>query len=253
MKQHPKYIKYICNDKGKVFSMHTGRKLDPAPSLNGYIQDNSGKRLQQLSHRFVYECYHGLITDGFEIDHIDGNRVNNCILNLACLTRAEHRSKTYVYNPHMVDGLNKAKCKKVLRVSGSTGESKEFASISAAALSVMGHIADGSNAIKSGKTFRKFVWSFVEDCDLEGESWEPVVDRNNTVVFKVSSRGRLQYANNNNKTFGHKTASGYRLWYLRKIMLYITSYVMFFMGQSRHQSTLWTTLIAIGSTIARII
>lgn len=65
------------------------------------------------------------------------------------------------------------------------------------------------------RVVREFVWSFVEDCNLEGESWEPVVDKNNTVVFKVSNLGRLQYANNNNKTFGHKTAGGYRFWYLR--------------------------------------
>lgn len=220
MKQHPKYTKYICNDKGEVLSLHTGRKLDPAPNLNGYIQlsiqDNGEKRIRQYSHRLIYECYHGLIPEGFDIDHIDGNRANNCILNLACLTRAEHRSKTYVDNPHIVDNLHKANCKKVLRVSALTAESTEFASVNAAALGVMGHIDSIRNAIKSGKTFRKFVWRFVEECDLEGESWEPVVDRNNnTVVFKVSNLGRLQYANSNNKTFGHKTAGGYRFWYLR--------------------------------------
>ena len=45
----------------------------------GYFQ-HKGKRL----HRAVWEYFHGPIPKGYHIHHMDGNRANNNIENLAC-------------------------------------------------------------------------------------------------------------------------------------------------------------------------
>lgn len=42
-------------------------------------------------HRDIWEAAHGKIPDGYEIHHIDGNKDNNELSNLQCMTVAEHR------------------------------------------------------------------------------------------------------------------------------------------------------------------
>ena len=53
----------------------------------GYYCDH-GKYL----HRAVWEHYHGKIPEGMVIHHIDHNRANNDISNLALLTEKDHRN-----------------------------------------------------------------------------------------------------------------------------------------------------------------
>lgn len=223
MKVHPKYTNYLCSDQGEVFSFHTGRKLDPAPDVRGYQQliiRNNKQTIRQLAHhQIIYECYHGLIPEGCDIDHIDGNKSNNCLKNLACMTRAEHRSKTHRDNPQIVDNLHKANCKRVLRVLALTFEGTEFPSVKSAAVSVMGSASGISRAVRNGHNYKGFFWRYAEDCDLEGEYWDDVVDNNIdgvTVVFRVSNFGRLQSGNRCKKRFGFKTPGGYRFCYFGK-------------------------------------
>lgn len=41
-------------------------------------------------HRVIFESFYGPIPKGCVIHHIDGDKTNNCILNLQLLTRADH-------------------------------------------------------------------------------------------------------------------------------------------------------------------
>ncbi len=50
-----------------------------------------------LMHRYVWEKERGIIPDGWDIHHIDGDRGNNDIDNLECLPKAEHTRR---YSPH---------------------------------------------------------------------------------------------------------------------------------------------------------
>lgn len=56
----------------------------------GYMEDAG-----VLIHRAIYEAYYGEIPKGYIIHHKDGNKLNNSIENLECLTRAEHASLHY--------------------------------------------------------------------------------------------------------------------------------------------------------------
>ena len=49
------------------------------------------KQKSYLSHRFMYECCNGPIEKGFEIDHINRNKLDNKIDNLRCTTIQENR------------------------------------------------------------------------------------------------------------------------------------------------------------------
>ena len=44
-----------------------------------------------LKDRFIFECWHGPIEKGFEIDHINRNKLDNKIDNLRCITIEENR------------------------------------------------------------------------------------------------------------------------------------------------------------------
>lgn len=55
-------------------------------------------------HRLVWETFNGEIPDGYEIDHIDGNKQNNALSNLRCVTHTENMN-----NPLTLSNLRKPK------------------------------------------------------------------------------------------------------------------------------------------------
>ena len=69
-------------------------------------------------HRFVWECFHGVIPDGKVVDHINDNRGDNRLCNLQIMTQqenckksADNRDYTHVGNNH----INR-KCVKAINV-----------------------------------------------------------------------------------------------------------------------------------------
>lgn len=51
---------------------------------------NNNYRKKFLVHRLVYETFYGKIQDGYTVDHIDKNPLNNCLSNLQCITQQEN-------------------------------------------------------------------------------------------------------------------------------------------------------------------
>jgi len=102
-KQIEGYSKYTVNEQGEVFSSKWDkkRKLKPqraSQSKKGYVQvrlfnkEYPKGRLQYI-HRIVWETFKGEIPSGMEIDHIDGNPLNNNIDNLQVLSRRNNNLK----------------------------------------------------------------------------------------------------------------------------------------------------------------
>ena len=96
---------HICDD-GRVFTTKVSprynregelRILKPRKHPSGYLyigmyvgEGESKQRLWRRVHRVVYETFGGKIKNGFEIDHIDGDKHNNDITNLRVVTRSEN-------------------------------------------------------------------------------------------------------------------------------------------------------------------
>jgi len=96
---------HICDD-GRVYSTKVSPRYNPQGELrlvkprihpSGYLYyglfvgvGKDKQRLWRRGHRLVYETFGGKITEGREIDHIDGNRHNNDITNLRAVTRSEN-------------------------------------------------------------------------------------------------------------------------------------------------------------------
>lgn len=66
------------------------------PSGHGYYRATI--RTKHISlHRYKYEKEIGKIPEGYDIHHIDGNKQNNDLSNLECLSKSDHTKK---YSPH---------------------------------------------------------------------------------------------------------------------------------------------------------
>ena len=95
---------YAVSDHGRVkrIGKSTGRKinatrighiLSPSNHTNGYKCAHlyrESKCYARLVHRLVFEAFVGKIPKGYEINHIDGNKINNFPINLECVTSSEN-------------------------------------------------------------------------------------------------------------------------------------------------------------------
>ena len=80
------------NERGNELVLHT--KFGTAkPNTNGYYRITSGREGNNMKflHRLVFEDYHKCtLLPEAQIHHIDGDKNNNCILNLELVYRKDH-------------------------------------------------------------------------------------------------------------------------------------------------------------------
>ena len=95
---HPIYNKYGASKSGKVINCQTMHKFLGGKNHTGYVsvnvKSNDNKQKTMQAHRFIYECFHGVIPNGKVIDHINDIRDDNRIKNLQMMTQRENCLKT---------------------------------------------------------------------------------------------------------------------------------------------------------------
>uniref|UniRef100_A0A6M3K798 Putative homing endonuclease n=1 Tax=viral metagenome TaxID=1070528 RepID=A0A6M3K798_9ZZZZ len=74
----------------------------------GYLRTQDRGHENQDVHRGCWEAHNGPIPEGHFIHHINGNRLDNAIRNLACMTASEHTAL------HNRGRAAKPECKTVL-------------------------------------------------------------------------------------------------------------------------------------------
>ena len=131
--QHPIYTNYGAKEDGSILNLKTMRCLKPSTTNCGYLKFHAcknGKRKNYQVHRFVYECFRGDIPSELQVDHIDNNKLNNCIDNLQLLTPAANSQKAPV-------GNRRKNCRRlpipVISICLETGERQTFPSMREAA------------------------------------------------------------------------------------------------------------------------
>jgi hypothetical protein len=124
--RHPVYANYEASRDGVI--RHC-RLKKPVGSLNkfGYFRINMNGNKNYFSHRFIYECYFGVVKDGFVIDHFDGNPKNNNLSNLQTITPSQNSRRG-----------NTGRCKlfgkrAIKSINVETDQEMTFPSINAAA------------------------------------------------------------------------------------------------------------------------
>ena len=109
-------IKGVFNGKYETGKLgHCGCKFNR--KCGGKHWSISFKNKEVLIHRIIWTLFYGEVPDGFVIDHIDGDSLNNIISNLRLTTQAENRRNTRKFknNTSGVSGVNlqtqsKGKC-----------------------------------------------------------------------------------------------------------------------------------------------
>ena len=78
---HPVYKKYAANEDGEIIHVKLGKPRKGNIINSGYfkitIYLEKNKIKTYLSHRFVFECFYGLIEKDKQINHINSIRTDN--------------------------------------------------------------------------------------------------------------------------------------------------------------------------------
>ena len=115
---HPIYNKYAANDEGEIIHVKLRRLNKGHLNQTGYsyftIYLGKNRKKNYSSHRFVFECFYGLIEKNKQINHINSIRTDNRIKNLEMVTPSENNQKSsknrnfrfYRNNPKRVKAIN---------------------------------------------------------------------------------------------------------------------------------------------------
>ena len=123
----PSFPVYSASNLGRIRNDGTGRIMHVYMNPRGYLtltlRRNNKQEVQRV-HRLVAEAFLGGPHQDLDVNHIDGDKTNNCVENLEWCTRAENTR-------HAVrTGLRKGPRRKEVRIV-ETGQ--EFESIRACA------------------------------------------------------------------------------------------------------------------------
>ena len=124
---HPVYDLYGANKHGEVINIHRGVPRKGNYKSDGYLRiivRVSGVRKEKnfLTHRFIYECFNGLIPDDMVIDHINDIRDDNRLCNLQLCTQQQNCKKSAVNRDYSFTVNNHKNVKRVKAINLETNE-----------------------------------------------------------------------------------------------------------------------------------
>lgn len=100
--QIPEHPDYFVNDKGEVYSIRPDRwgnrkwrKLTPQLNHNGYLRIALGRSAVDFVHALVALAWIGPKPKGMQINHKDGNKLNNAPENLEYVSPSENIKHAY--------------------------------------------------------------------------------------------------------------------------------------------------------------
>lgn len=91
---------YEITKEGEVINKTNGHKLKPQPNGKGYLRVSISKKLMFI-HRLVAEKYIPNPNNLPQVNHKDGNKLNNNVDNLEWVTNQENRTHAVQNNLHL--------------------------------------------------------------------------------------------------------------------------------------------------------
>lgn len=177
-KTHPVLSKYVANLKGDVFRAKDHLQILGSNKSTGYNQltltTDDGRKCYKMRHVFVYECFHGVVPNGYEIDHIENNKQNNQLSNLQCLTIPEHHIKTVKTNPDMGGKTGLKLSKPIIAINLKTTTETKYASLTEASNNIPGTTITKICSVLQGrrKTHQGYTFKYQDiDEHIEDEIW----------------------------------------------------------------------------------
>ena len=86
-------------ENGTIYSLKNKRYIGSVDKKYGYVKVNPPKGYKHCKlHQYIWICVNGDIPNGFDIHHIDGNKLNNSIYNLEIVEHKKHMSEHKIGN-----------------------------------------------------------------------------------------------------------------------------------------------------------
>ena len=145
---HPIYDLYAASKDGNVINIikripHKGNKTNRG-YLNISIRKYRGEQKKYQAHRFVWECFNGIIPEGKVIDHINSNKEDNELSNLQLVTQQQNCKKSAKDRDYEFAAKNHENRKCVKAVNKNTNEASYFNSL----YSVQQHLGINAGIVK---------------------------------------------------------------------------------------------------------
>jgi hypothetical protein len=202
--EHPIYSNYLGNKEGKIFSLLSNK------ILNGHLQNGYTRVcLNKISkayplHRFIYECFIGIIPDKYQIDHINENKLDNSINNLQALNPKEHNLKTFTKDVRKKQGETQTKLilLETLDKKEDIIESNIYTSLE---LSIKFNLHQTTiyRYAKFNKIYENYQFSYNQDI-IENEIWKKIEDIK-FQGYEFSNMGRIKNIQNRITYGSHHT------------------------------------------------
>ena len=134
------YPNYEISNLGRVRNIKVGRVLRQFETKYGYVQVSLCKDRKQKSflvHRLVATAFIPNFENKREINHIDGDKTNNCVSNLEWSTRSENVKhawglglKFYTHTDNMYPSKQKVRCIETQQEFDSQGSAGKYFGVS---------------------------------------------------------------------------------------------------------------------------
>ena len=160
-KVHPVYDLYAANEAGEVINIVKKDPMKGNMTKSGYMHCMVRKHTQKgqktmFVHRFVYECFNGLIPKDEVIDHINNEKTDNRLCNLQLMTQQENCKKSAVARDYTFVAKNHVNKKCVKATNCTTNEITYFNSMYCCAqyldinVGIVKMVCENINRCKSG-------------------------------------------------------------------------------------------------------
>ena len=194
-KVHPVYDLYAANKAGDVINVVKKDIMKGHKKNNGYMACTIRKYAQRgqkccLVHRFIWECFNGLIPDGKIIDHVNSIKDDNRLCNLQLMTQKVNCKKSAKGRDYTFLAKNHQNKKCVKATDCETNEVTHYNSMYAVQqhlqinVGIVKMVCEGINNCKTGiskKDNHSYKFEYIDKRDIPGNYKKSANERSNRV------------------------------------------------------------------------
>ena len=194
-KVHPVYNLYVANKAGDVMNIVKKDIIKGYKKNNGYMACTIRKYAQSgqknyYVHRFVWECFNGIIPDGKVIDHFNNIKDDNRLCNLQLMTQKENCKKSAKGRDYTFVAKNHQNKKCVKATDCETNEATYYNSMYAVQqhlqinVGIVKMVCEGINNCKTGISKidnHSYKFEYINKQDMPGNYKKSANERSNRV------------------------------------------------------------------------